>query len=228
MNTKLREYIDELFQNAPKTKKALELKEEMISNAEEKFADLLREGYREEDAFGVVIHSIGNVNELFEELEREDGGMGYTDQELMLQQKKAKLTAIAVGLYVFALAVFFLGAVLDDGFRYIAPFDIASLSMVIAILLCIAPTVMIVYASQLTPRYRRTEDSMVEEYKEWKDGSSRHREVRRALSSIIWTVTIILYFLISFSTMAWYITWVIFLIAGCVESIVSLIFSMKK
>lgn len=228
MNTKIREYIDELFQNAPKTKRALELKEEMISNAEEKFADLLREGYREEDAFGVVIHSIGNVNELFEELEKEDGGMGYSDQELMLQQKKAKLTAISVGLYVFALAVFFLGAVLDDGLRYIAPFDVASLAMVIAILLCIAPTVMIVYASQLTPRYKRTEDSMVEEYKEWKDGSSRYKEVRRAVSSIIWTVTVILYFLISFNTMAWYITWVIFLIAGCVESIVSLIFSMRK
>lgn len=228
MNTKIREYIDQLFLEAPKTKKALELKEEMISNAEEKFADLLREGYREEDAFGVVVHSIGNVDELFQELAREDGGQRYTDQELELQHKKAKYIAISVGMYVFALAVFFLGAVLDSGLRYVMPFDMASLGMVAAILLCIAPTVLIVYASQLTPRYRRNEDSMVEEYKEWKSGTSHLKEVRKAISSILWTVTVIVYFLISFSTMAWHVTWVIFLIAGCVESVVSLIFSMKR
>lgn len=228
MSTDIRAYIDDLFQNAPRTKKALELKEEMISNAEEKLADLLREGYREEDAIGVVIHSIGNVDELFNELEREDGGMGYTDQELELQQQKARLIAISVGLYVFALAVFFLGAVIDSGMGRIGGFDAASIGLVVAILLCIAPTVMIVYASQLTPRYRRTGDSMVEDYKEWKDNSSRYKEIRRAVSSIIWTVTVILYFVISFSTMAWYITWVIFLVAGCLESIVGLIFSMRK
>lgn len=41
MNAKIREYIDRLFEDAPKTRKALEMKEEMISNAEEKFADFI-------------------------------------------------------------------------------------------------------------------------------------------------------------------------------------------
>lgn len=228
MNEKIRIYIDELFLGAPKTKRALELKEEMISNAQEKFADLLKEGYREEDAYAVVIHSIGNVDELFRELEQEDGdAYSYRMMELELRQKKAKLTAVSVGLYVFAAAVFFAFALLD-GAIYFSTVDLSLLGLVLAVLICIAPTVMLVYAANILPHTDRREEDAVEGHKEWKADDKDRKEIRKAISHIIWTITLVLYFLISFSTMDWYITWVIFLIGGCVESIVKLLFSLKK
>jgi len=227
MDTKIREYINEMFVDAPKTKKALEMKEEMIANAEEKFNDMITEGYQEEDAFAVVIHSIGNVEELFQELKKRDGSMRlYSEEELSLQQKKARYTAIAVGLYIFAGAVFFTFQIVAESLNY--AFDIGMIGFVITALICIVPTVMLVYVSQLAPKYRKNEDTMVEEYKEWKSGNNRYKEIRRAVSCIIWTLAIMLYFLVSFTTMAWYITWVIFLIAACAESIVQLVFSMKR
>lgn len=227
--SKIREYVDELFEKAPRTKQALDLKEEIIVNAEEKFSDLVSDGYRDEDAFGVVIHSIGNVEELFTELESnvsEYSNPAMIDEKT--KRKKALYTAIAVGMYIFAGAAFFIFVMLDDAMMYTGKFDLTFMGLIVAALICIAPTIMLVYSSMMTPQYKKTEDTIVEGYKEWKSGDTKNKEVRKAISSIIWSITVIIYFLISFSTMAWHITWIIFLIAGCVESIVRLIYSMKS
>ena len=72
MNERIRKYIDELFADAPKTRKAMEWKEEVVVNTMDKYRDLINEGYNEEDAWQMVIHSIGDVTELFEELREEN------------------------------------------------------------------------------------------------------------------------------------------------------------
>ena len=65
MEEKIRQHIKELFAKAPRTRKAMELKEEMIQNTLEKYQDLAGEGFQEEDAYQNVINSIGDVTELF-------------------------------------------------------------------------------------------------------------------------------------------------------------------
>ena len=45
-------------------------------------------------------------------------------------------------------------------------------------------------------------------------------ERQHAYTSALWLIIVILYFVISFTTRAWYITWIIFLIGGAVSSIV--------
>lgn len=225
MNQKIREYIDELFEGAPKTRAAVDMKEEIISNAEEKMSDLLAQGYREEDAFGVVIHSIGNVEELFEELRNEAGDKNIAVQDEKIRKKKAVTTAAAVGLYILAGVVFLLFGVLEDMLRVD---DLATIGLILGAVLCIPPTCMLIYSAIMYPTYRKNEDNMVEEYKEWKSGASRNKEVRGAISTIIWTLGVAGYFFISFESGDWRYTWIIFLILACVDSIVSLIFSLKK
>ena len=44
MNDKLRSYINTLFQDAPQTKKTVELKEEMLQNLTDKYNDLVAAG----------------------------------------------------------------------------------------------------------------------------------------------------------------------------------------
>lgn len=222
MENSIREFINELFVDGPKSRKALELKEEMIANAVDKFRDLLKEGYREEDAFDVVINSIGNVQELFFELEREEQeemeGNWYIEYMFMLQKKKAKFIAIAVGLYIFAAGVFCLFAMADD-----------EMGLVLTAFLCIAPTVMLVYSGMMIPKLPGGEQTAVkEEYQEKKEKKNIGKEVRNAVSTIIWCATVAFYFLISFETGAWHITWVIFLVAVCIQTIVGLIFSMRR
>ncbi len=102
MQEKIRNHINELFAEAPKTRKAMDLKEEMTQNTIEKYEDLIREGYSEEDAFQNVIHSIGDVTELFQDLE-ERNLLTLPEKD---RQKKALLTAISVGLYILAGVAF--------------------------------------------------------------------------------------------------------------------------
>lgn len=53
-------------------------------------------------------------------------------------------------------------------------------------------------------------------------------KIIKQINDIIRGIGIAIYFIVSFSTMAWHITWVIFIIIGMVEQIVKLIFMLKE
>lgn len=224
MRDNITQHFNKLFEDAPKTRKALDLKQEMLQNALDKYDDMIQESYTEEDAYQNVIQSIGDVTELFEEVE-EKNLLTLSEKD---RKKKAMLTAIAVGLYIFAGVIFLLFGMwgkITGSYRV----DYASLGLIIAVLICIAPTIMLVYAANMYPGYKRKKDpDMVEQYKEEKYLSNNNKAVKGAVSSIIWTLALALYFLISFVTTAWHVTWVIFLIAACAQSVAALVFSLRQ
>lgn len=53
-------------------------------------------------------------------------------------------------------------------------------------------------------------------------------KVMKQINDIIGAIGVAIYFIVSFLTMAWNITWVIFIIMGMVEGIVKLIFMLKE
>ena len=61
---------------------------------------------------------------------------------------------------------------------------------------------------------------MVEEFRQWQDESKHKTKKRSAYLGAFWSLIVALYFIISFATMAWYITWIIFLIGAAVEQII--------
>mgnify|MGYP006990371118 CR=1 FL=1 len=65
---------------------------------------MIQEGrYSEEDAYQNVIQSVGDVNELFDDLE-EKSLLELPEKD---RKKRAMLKAVAVGLYIFAGVIFF-------------------------------------------------------------------------------------------------------------------------
>lgn len=52
-------------------------------------------------------------------------------------------------------------------------------------------------------------------------------KIIKQITDIIDSIGVVIYFIISFMTMAWHITWVIFIIIGLVNEIVKLIFMLK-
>jgi DNA integrity scanning protein DisA with diadenylate cyclase activity len=60
----IKKYVNELFKDAPKTKKVKELQEELITNLEEKYNDLIKDGVDEKKAYNDVIAGIGDIDEL--------------------------------------------------------------------------------------------------------------------------------------------------------------------
>lgn len=223
MKEKIVQYFNQLFEDAPKTRKALELKQELTQNALDKYEDLMQEGrYSEEDAYQNVIQSIGDVSELFEDLE-EKNLLELPEQD---RRKRAMLKSVAVGLYILAGVVFF---AMETIIMNVSWYSFQGMGLVAAGLICIVPTIMLVYAANMYPGYSKKESTnMVEEYQQEKYRNGRNKEIMGAISCIIWTAALVLYFLISFNLGGWHITWVIFLIAACVQSVAVLINSLRR
>lgn len=90
-NLRIRKYMDQLFENGPINRRTLELKEELIANALEKYNDLTLRGYNEDEAFQQVVSSIGNVEQLFAEMgPDEDYSQAYYLQWAREAQEKRR------------------------------------------------------------------------------------------------------------------------------------------
>lgn len=238
MNEKIKNHINMLFEKAPQTRKAFELKEELMANSEERYQDLITSGISPEDAIKNVINSIGNVSELFQGLEET---VLETNSELtQIIKKSAIFKAIAVGIYIFSIVVIFIFVLINDYVNTRNIFDTVDflsgrnrinysiIGIILAILIDIVPTCMLIYVYNLTPKYKRQEDTVVEEFKEWNNNSHKEKSIKRAASGVLWTATVFLFFVISFATMAWYATWLIFLVALCVQTIIELYYKIRS
>ena len=53
-------------------------------------------------------------------------------------------------------------------------------------------------------------------------------EIVKQINGIIGAICLVIYFIVSFKTMAWYITWVIFIINGLICQIIKLLFMIKQ
>ena len=223
MNERIRKHINELFADAPKTRKSAELKEEMAQNAIEKYQDLVNEGYQEEEAIRNVIGSIGDVTELFDGLKDQDP-LAITEED---RKKKAMLISIAAGLYIFAGVTLIVCMVFCTTYFYREP-QLNMLGLALAALICIPPTCMLVYAANRYPSYQKKEENFVEIYKETVSRRSREKSIQASVSIIVWMVTLIVYFLISFVSGRWDMSWITFLMGVCAQAGVTLIFNLRR
>ena len=57
---------------------------------------------------------------------------------------------------------------------------------------------------------------------------TKKNTICKQVISIVDTIGVIIYLLVSFATMAWHITWIIFLILGAVDEMIKLIFQLKE
>lgn len=220
---KISKQLDVLFVNAPRSKAAWELQEELLVNCIERYDDLVAGGMTPEQAETTVIDGIGNVDELIAALPQ-DGRRTEEAYEGERRQRSALIMAISIGLYIFAGAILIISAFLSDFYGD----NLVMIGFSVALFICIVPTTLLVYNAYRWPSYKKKEDNVVESFKEWNNDSQKTKSVRKAISSLIWTITLVAYFVISFLTFAWHLTWILFLVGACVEAAVSLIFNLRE
>ena len=63
--------------------------------------------------------------------------------------------------------------------------------------------------------------------KKEKKQKTREEKLVSQINEIITIFILVIYFIVSFTTMAWHITWILFIINVLIEEIVKLIFSLK-
>jgi len=230
MNEKLKNHFAVLFENAPNTRKALELKEELLANAEERYQDLLSDGISPEDATKNVIKSIGNVSELFQDFEELDN-----EEKFKFSQNAKKVAVyktVAIGIYIFSAIVFLFFVMINsyqvDWYMGMNSFNYIWFGLILMMLIDIIPTCMLVYIFSLYPGYIKRNDTVVEEFKEWQVKTSKTKSIKLSVALVLWSFTLLVYFVVSFMTMAWYITWILFIVAICIQFIITLLFQIKE
>ena len=118
----------------------------------------------------------------------------------------ARNIAISVGLYIFSLVMIIILATV---------FNAPEIGVGIFFTIIAIATGLIVYTA-----------INYSEKKEKKE-TKKDKTVKQ-ICEIIDMLGLVIYFIISFTTMAWHITWVIFLIVGLLEAIVKLLFNVKE
>ena len=217
MNEKIRIEVNTLFQNAPNTKRANDLKDEIISNAEDKYEDLIKQGKSEEEALQVVMKEIGNVDELIEELNKNNPI--HTQYVEEARKKTGIIVSICVGLYILSV----IACVVLDELGLPDFITVSSFLSIAGVSTCV-----LIYHFMTKPKYTKYDDTIVEEFKEWKGKNDKNKEIKKTIDSIIWTLSVIIYLIVSFTFGIWYISWIIFLIASLIENIIKLIFKLGE
>ena len=221
MEDKLRAYMDHLFREVKPTKKSVELKEEILQNLIDKYHDMLAEGKTPEAAYNIAVASVGDTDELLEGLRMGENGEQRTSGEEIERSKRrsAVFVSVAMMLYITSLIppILMSGTHLEDR---VAP---ALMFSMIA-----AGTGILIFNYMTKPHYHKVDDTIVEEFKEWQYQNESDRRAMKAISSALWALITVIYILVSFSTMAWHITWVIFLIGGAAEGIIKAVFELRK
>lgn len=214
MKERIHQLVDQLFSEAPHTRKAAELKEEVSANLLEHYQDLLSRGLSEEEAFKTAAAGIGDVDELIRDLNRD-----YDQDNPEVRKRSALLVSTAVGLYILSVVPVILAETIN-----IPP----EIGVVFMFLFCAVATVLLVYNNMVKPRYHRADDTVVEEFKEWQRERGQKNQALSALSSALWTITVVVYLFISFTWGVWSSSWIVFLLAAAIQQIIRYIFALKN
>lgn len=216
MKDKLRNFIESLFEDAPKNKQTIELKEEMLQNLIDKYNDLVDSGKSSEAAYNIATASIGDIHELIRQIEKKEENNPLFEQNYDKGRKRfALLLSISVMLYILCVVPVIL---LED----------SVLGVVIMFVMVAIATGLILYNNMTKPKYLKKDSTVVEEFKEWKANSTEKNTLYQSITKVMWSCITILYFIVSFLTMAWHITWIIFLIGSAIQGIIRAIFELKK
>ena len=216
MKDKLRNFIESLFEDAPKNKQTIELKEEMLQNLIDKYNDLVDSGKSSEAAYNIATPSIGDILELIRQIEKREENNPLFEQNYDKGRKRfALLLSISVMLYILCVVPVIL---LED----------SVLGVVIMFVMVAIATGLILYNNMTKPKYLKKDSTVVEEFKEWKANSTEKNTLYQSITKVMWSCITILYFIVSFLTMAWHITWIIFLIGSAIQGIIRAIFELKK
>lgn len=196
MRDQLIQYVSLLFAGAENCE---DTKQEILQNTLDRYDDLIAQGKSEEAAYRLAITGIGDINEI---LGRQDTvlpavAVAAERRETDTPTKKL-LRAIAVGLYILCpLPLIVLSEMGMDTFGFCGTLCFVAVATVLMVL-----------------GGKKSEDGSRE-----KDDDEPKSELGKSISGLIWAIGLAVYLIVSFLTMAWHITWVIFPILGSVNAL---------
>lgn len=208
MRDQLEQYVNLLFAGA---KDCEDIKQEILQNTLDRYDDLIAEGKVPEAAYRLAITGIGDVNEI----------LGVTRQSspsyhaAPVQAEKADndtpmkklLRAVAIGLYIISFIPMFI----------LSEMGMSTIGLCGTLCIVAVATVLIILGAKKAPQAEMEEKEL-----------TARQELDKSIGHLIWIIGLALYFVISFLTNAWFITWLIFPITGAIKGLVKAILDLKE
>lgn len=210
MREQLIQYVELLFAGA---KDCEDIKQEILQNTLDRYDDLIAEGKVPEAAYRLAITGIGDINEILGA--KPQAAPVYRSPAAAPENNdtaaKKLLRAIAVGLYILSpMPLFILSEMGMDTFGLCGTLSIVAVA-----------TVLIIMGGKKSPKDKASEF-------EEKEEESPRSELNKSISGLVWAIGLALYFIISFTTNAWHISWVIFPILGAVNRLLNVLVSKNE
>lgn len=147
----------------------------------------------------------GKKPEEVQEEQENNGEKVLTKQEV--KEKSAKVVSSSIFIYIVAIAFLMIAIPVQHANPIVA-------TSVFLLLIGWATTRMIKNYMSM-PKFEKTKEEKKQE------------KVIKQINGIIGSICVAIYFIVSFTTMAWHITWIIFIIDGLICQAVKLIFMLK-
>lgn len=170
----IKNYLDNIFSSLPKSVEIIKMKEELLSNMEDKYNELKESGKTENEAIGIVISEFGNIDELVKEL-----GINTTTREveniptITMEEaenymkdkiKYGKVIAIGVVLCILAPAmlIFTHSLIVDGIFGTAIAIDVLEGLSIIPLCILVAIAVgLFIYADTKLDKYKYLEEDFI-------------------------------------------------------------------
>ncbi len=200
MRDQLIHYIDLLFAGAPD---ASDIKQEILQNTLDRYDDLIAQGKSPEAAYRLAISGIGDIGEILGDTRQPS----RQPEVIKAQPKTWKkiLSGIGVGLYILCPIPLF---VLQN------EIGLCGLLGIVAV-----ATVLVIIAGSDRDKKQAAQDSVQETHKQ---------NLPAPIRSLLWSVCVCAYLILSLTTHAWHITWALFPMTGCIQGLIEACLDLKK
>lgn len=251
MKQNIRAHVQSLFRGAALTMQNAELKEEILQNTLEHYEDLLAEGKSEQEACELAIAGIGDVSQLIEREDAEEAESGGADAiDVMLKNAPAAPDAPRMReLGADDAALTGSAVTIRKGEKTVTvPADGKAAPQtgkaghahkdhtgsIHAAMWCLL-TALYVVVSFATGAWYLTwvlfiiGASLTCMISAWSAAQKKGFQASRGgVQGAMWTLMTAAYFIISFMTGAWYLTWIVFLIATAFTFVINAAYDMQR
>lgn len=210
MREQLIQYVELLFAGA---RDCEDIKQEILQNTLDRYDDLIAEGKVPEAAYRLAITGIGDINEILG-TKPQAAPVYHTPAAVSTAPvdndtpTKKLMRAIGVALYILCPIPLI---TLSELFGW----DILGLCGTLAIV-AIATLLMILGAKRAVKKETDEEED------------TPKSALGKSISALVWAIGIAVYFIISFSTNYWHITWVIFPVLGALDKLLNVLLTRNE
>lgn len=207
MREQLIQYVNLLFAGAPDSD---DIRMEILQNTLDRYDDLIAQGKSPEAAYRLAVAGIGDISEL---LSQPEPSPVYADpirkaiHEEVEDIQSKKMRAVAIAMYILCAVPLFI----------LSEFGYETMGLCLTLALIAAATALIIMSKGKSDQKKEAEFQY-----------DPVKQQRKHISSVIWSVGLVVYFLLSFLTGAWHLTWILFLVIKCIQGLAWAILDLKE